>query len=110
MFRSYPHGQGYAIGLFLEPNNADVIENGDNIVMAPWGDLLVCEDGANGNRVIGVTPNGETYPLMNNVYNAAELAGACFSPDGSTLFINLYTPGMTLAIERPRPDAVLFDD
>ena len=31
----------------------------------------------------------------------AEIAGACFSPDGKTLFINIYWPGITLAITGP---------
>ena len=30
-----------------------------------------------------------------------ELAGACFSPDGETLFVNAYAPGRTLAITGP---------
>ena len=28
-------------------------------------------------------------------------AGACFSPDGSTLFANLQSPGITVAISGP---------
>jgi secreted PhoX family phosphatase len=27
-----------------------------------------------------------------------EFAGCCYSPDGSTLFVNLQRPGLTLAI------------
>jgi secreted PhoX family phosphatase len=30
-----------------------------------------------------------------------ELAGACFSPDGKTLFVNVYAPTKTLAITGP---------
>jgi secreted PhoX family phosphatase len=30
-----------------------------------------------------------------------ELAGACFSPDGGTFFVNLFSPAMTLAINGP---------
>ena len=30
-----------------------------------------------------------------------ELAGACFSPDGRTMFVNAYSPGRTLAITGP---------
>ena len=30
-----------------------------------------------------------------------ELAGAVFSPDGSTLFVNIQTPGVTVAITGP---------
>ena len=30
-----------------------------------------------------------------------ELAGACFSPDGKVLFVNVYSPAKTLAITGP---------
>ena len=33
--------------------------------------------------------------------NDSELAGACFSPDGTTLFVNIQRPGMTVAITGP---------
>ena len=38
-----------------------------------------------------------------NRYNEKELAGVCFSPDGTTLFVNIYDPGITLAITGPWP-------
>jgi secreted PhoX family phosphatase len=93
--------------LFIEPNNASVIENADNLTVAPWGDLVVCEDGAGeaevpSNRLIGVTPNGQCYVFANNaMQDQGEFAGACFSPDGSTLFVNLQSAGLTLAIRGP---------
>ena len=40
--------------------------------------------------------------LGRNVFKGnAEFAGACFSPDGQTLFVNIQWPGMTLAITGP---------
>jgi len=33
------------IELMVEPNNSDILENGDNICVAPWGDPIICEDG-----------------------------------------------------------------
>jgi secreted PhoX family phosphatase len=30
-----------------------------------------------------------------------EFAGACWSPDGRTLFVNIQTPGITFAITGP---------
>jgi hypothetical protein len=87
--------------LFLEPNNRDLLENCDNITVAPWGDLVLCEDGPLGNNLVGVTPQGRTYVLARNELNVRELAGACFSPDGTTLFLNLQRPGITAAITGP---------
>lgn len=87
--------------LFIEPNNADLLENADNLTVAPWGDLVICEDGKGEQYLVGVTPKGELYKLGRNSLNQSEFAGACFSPDGSTLFVNIQTPGLTLAITGP---------
>lgn len=87
--------------LFLQPDDPSVIENADNITVAPWGDLIVCEDGAAPEHLLGVTPKGKVYRLAKNAGSKAEFAGACFSPDGSTLFVNLQTPGVTAAIHLP---------
>jgi secreted PhoX family phosphatase len=89
------------IELFLQPDDPSVIENADNITVAPWGDLIVCEDGKAPEYMLGVTPKGKVYRLAKNAGSKAEFAGACFSPDGSTLFVNLQTPGVTAAIHMP---------
>jgi len=85
--------------LFIEPNDGNLVENADNLTVAPWGDLILCEDGPGAQFLLGVTPEGRTYQLGRTTLS--ELAGACFSPDGSTLFVNIYNPGMTLAITGP---------
>jgi secreted PhoX family phosphatase len=95
--------------LFVEPNHPDILSMADNIAVAPWGHLFVCEDkGLGQNQLKAVTPKGEVYTVGRNAEPAGmvkpvntELAGACFSPDGSTLFLNLYSPGKTLAITGP---------
>jgi hypothetical protein len=88
--------------LFVEPNNATVVENADNITVSPWGDLIVCEDGPGQQFLLGVTPAGQIYKLARNALNGSELAGATFSPDASTLFVNIQHPhGFTLAINGP---------
>jgi uncharacterized protein len=91
---------GY-IELFVEPNDGALVENADNLTVAPWGDVVVCEDGTGDNFIVGVTPEGELYRLGHNVLNDSEFAGATFSPDGSTLFVNIQTPGLTIAITGP---------
>lgn len=92
---------GGHLELFIEPNDATVIEHADNLTVAPWGDLIVCEDGLEDQYLLGVTPTGSVYQLARNQINQSEFAGAVFSPDGSTLFVNIQNPGMTLAITGP---------
>ncbi len=94
--------------LFYESKSNDIMENNDNLTIAPWGDLIVCEDNDYGNatrrnRLIGVTSEGQAYIFAENAFNGSEFAGACFSPDGSTLFVNIQNPGYTLAIKGPWP-------
>ena len=96
--------------LFVEPTDIRFMEMADNIAIAPWGHIVACEDKIGGtNYLRGVTPQGQTYTLGRNAQmlegaktrGTSELAGACFSPDGSTLFVNIYSPGCTLAITGP---------
>ena len=35
-----------ALGLFIESESSDLLENADNLTATPWGDLIVCEDGS----------------------------------------------------------------
>lgn len=86
--------------LFLEPNKTRLLENCDNLTVSPGGDLIVCED-RNDSRLVGITPEGHFYVLGVNVGFPSEFAGAVFSPDGSTLFVNIQHAGLTLAITGP---------
>ena len=89
--------------LFVESPDKATFNYGDNITVLPNGDLLVCEDQYSdvvNNHLKGVTPNGEIYNFA-KVRWQTEPAGACFSPDGSVLFVNLYSPATTLAITGP---------
>lgn len=91
--------------LFIEAGEGSILEYGDNITVAPWGDLIVCEDEAgpaDGKvHILGVTPAGREYRLARNAMSRGEMAGATFSPDGTTLFVNIQRPGLTLAITGP---------
>ncbi|OYD86998.1 hypothetical protein CDG77_31830 [Nostoc sp. 'Peltigera membranacea cyanobiont' 213] len=89
------------IELFVESQSKNELDMPDNIVVAPFGDLILCEDGDGENFLRGVTPDGELYNFARNALNDSEFAGACFSPDGHTLFVNIQTPGITLAIWGP---------
>ncbi len=112
-------------------NDIQVGNSPDNVCISPRGGVLFCEDGGNSGpnsgspvavqRLMAVAPSGASYVFAKHAFNftAAELeavgkspllagdhrnsewAGAVFSPDGHTLFVNLYTPGITLAITGP---------
>ncbi|MBD1913400.1 MULTISPECIES: alkaline phosphatase PhoX [unclassified Leptolyngbya] len=94
------HQDGGTLELFVQPNNPQKLDYPDNLTMSPWGDLIVCEDGRGEQRLIGITPTGDLYPLARNVRNQSEFAGICFAPDGQTMFVNIYAPGITFAIWR----------
>lgn len=91
------------LSLFVESPGIETFNYGDNVAVAPNGHLIVCEDQytKNVNNLLrGVTPQGKVYELA-KVRWQTEPAGACFSPDGQTMFVNLYSPTMTLAITGP---------
>ncbi len=87
--------------LIAEASHESILRNADNITFAPWGDLIVCEDTSSHCGLVGIRPDGSQYQLADNAHTNSELAGACFSPDGKTLFVNIQYPGMTLAITGP---------
>lgn len=88
--------------LFVESTDPKLLDYADNVTVAPWGHLIVCEDRSDGEpcHLKGVTGDGRLYTL-GRLHWETELAGACFSPDGGTLFLNVYRPGRTLAITGP---------
>ena len=84
--------------LIAEAGLDSILRNADNLTMAPWGDLIVCEDTATDCGLVGIRPDGTQYLIAQNSYSNSEVAGVCFSPDGKTLFLNVQYPGTTLAI------------
>ena len=90
------------IELFVESTDPKVMDYADNLTVAPNGHLIACEDRAGGApcHLKGVAPDGRIYTLA-RLNQQTELAGACFSPDGGTLFVNAYHPGKTLAVSGP---------
>ncbi|MBW3610854.1 MAG: PhoX family protein [Actinobacteria bacterium] len=124
-----PLGKGDGLGvltLVYESPEASVLDSPDNLLFTPRGGIVLCEDDASGdgdthplapgitdvNRVIGLEEEGEPFELAVNRLNGSEFAGACFSPDGDTMFVNIFgdaTPGsgMTCAITGPWADGPL---
>ncbi|MXO87016.1 DUF839 domain-containing protein [Altererythrobacter aurantiacus] len=105
IFRLVPGRDGApdTLELFFESTDPEQFNYGDNLTVAPNGDLIVCEDQYTetvSNHLRGITPQGQAYPLA-LLRLQTEPAGACFSPDGRTLFVNAYSPARTLAITGP---------
>ncbi|MFN2315739.1 MAG: alkaline phosphatase PhoX [Gemmatimonadales bacterium] len=97
------------LSLVFESPSPEVLDYPDNITVSPRGGIVICEDGAGEQYLRGLTPQGAIFDLARNVLNETEFAGACFSPDGRTLFVNIMgstrdagaEEGRTLAIQGP---------
>ncbi len=95
----YERGGPGQLSLFVESAGESHFDYADNIVASPGGDIIMCEDGDGDNYLRGVTRKGNVYTIARNALpGQSELCGACFSPDGSTMFVNIQNPGITLAI------------
>ncbi|MGQ0793379.1 MAG: alkaline phosphatase PhoX [Deltaproteobacteria bacterium] len=119
-FRATSQSAGL-LTLVFESSRQSELDSPDNIVVTPRGGILFCEDDAGGNdddthplapgvtdvnRLIGLTPKGEPFEFAVNRLSDFEFAGACFSPDGNILFVNIFgngepRSGMTCAITGP---------
>lgn len=89
--------------IFVESTEKAMLNFGDNLTVAPTGDLFVCEDQYTDvvdNQIRGITPQGNIYNFA-RLRAQTELAGVCFSPDGRSMFVNLYSPAKTLCISGP---------
>jgi secreted PhoX family phosphatase len=98
LYRPGAADEGGTLELVFSASDAGLLSCPDNLTIAPWGDLLICEDSRRGeNCLLGLRPDGRLYVIA--VTRRAEWCGACFSPDGRTLFANVHKkPGMTLGI------------
>jgi hypothetical protein len=82
------------------------LDGPDNITArSDSGALVLCEDGPTNNYIRGLTPDGQLFDIALNRVEGQfrdEFAGATFSPDGHTLFVNMQSGrAMTFAIWGP---------
>lgn len=95
--------------LVFESPSREVLDHPDNVTVSPRGGIVVCEDGPGEQYLRGLTPRGDIFDLARNTLNDTEFAGACFSPDGRYLFVNIMgstvdagpAQGCTVAIHGP---------
>ncbi len=78
----------------------------DNLVVAPWGELVFCEDGPGHDFVRVLHADGTVSDLVRQARDAGEVTGVCFAPDGSTMFFNVQHLGLTVAVQGPFPRPV----
>jgi hypothetical protein len=100
VMRYRPASEGGELELFFESSSPDQFHYGDNLTVGPNGHLFVCEDQPGDtvdNYIRGIRPDGAPYAFA-RLRLQTELAGACFSPDGRTMFVNAYSPTKTIAI------------
>lgn len=93
--------------LIAMSEDRDVLDMPDNICVAPWGDLYLAEDGSGEQFLRILEPSGAIADFARNAISGSEFAGVCFSPDGSTLFVNIQGNGLTLAVTGPFPEPVV---
>lgn len=87
--------------LVVQSEDRAALDMPDNLCVAPWGDVVLAEDGPWGNSLRVLTPDGRLLELARNIRSSSEFAGVCFSPSGDTLFCNLQGDGITLALRGP---------
>jgi secreted PhoX family phosphatase len=114
-----PRGNsGGQLILLFESRSADQLDAPDNVTVTPGGGIILCEDGDDEQFMRGLTQRGQIFDFAKNIVNDREFAGATFSPDGDTLFVNIQgdtrgpgrpeeEPGMTFAIWGPFEDGAL---
>jgi secreted PhoX family phosphatase len=90
--------------LFAESEDKTVLHLCDNLTITPWGDVLLCEDNSEVNRLHLIDQDGNIRLFGINRSSESELAGAVFSPSGKTLFVNIQKNGETVAIKGPWDD------
>jgi hypothetical protein len=107
-YRTHPQ----KLQLIYESPGPDALDLPDNVTVSGRGTLVLCEDGAGLNFLRGLNRGGQIFDIaLNQLRRNAppflarfgeEFAGATFSPDGETLYVNIQSSdGITFAIWGP---------
>ena len=112
LFGEYGNGSGQIwklhplyneLTLVFQSTDPAVLDSPDNLTASPSGNVVICEDGGDGNFVRCLTPEGALSDVAENRTESPdnEFAGACFSPDGRTMLVNIQASnGLTFIIWR----------
>ena len=87
-YRPDARGEG-VLTLVFESASRAVLDQPDNLTVSPRGGIVICEDADQVCHLRGLTRDGRIFDFARNILNPNEFAGACFSPDGRTLFVNI---------------------
>lgn len=89
--------------LVFQSTDPAILDLPDNLTVSPSGNVVICEDGSDGNFIRCLGHDGVLSTVAENRTDRPndEFAGACFSPDGRTMFVNLQAAnGLTFIIWR----------
>src|SRR5688572_8652942 len=84
-----PQVRGRAATALLPARRRSLTASDQRRRVSPRGGLVLCEDGGGEQWLRGMSRSGQIFDFARNLLNDNELAGACFSPDGHTLFVNI---------------------
>jgi secreted PhoX family phosphatase len=104
IFRVIDNGDTGTLELIAVSESGNVLDFPDNITVAPWGQLFIAEDGSGEQFVRFIDADGSICDFARNAVSDSELAGVCFSPDGTAMFVNIQEDGLTLMVTGPFTD------
>ncbi len=103
IFRVTDDGDTGTLELIAVSESGNTLDFPDNITFAPWGELFIAEDGSGDQYVRFIGADGSICDFARNAISDSELAGVCFSPDGTAMFVNIQEDGLTLMVTGPFP-------
>jgi secreted PhoX family phosphatase len=99
------HTRGQHLELLYQSPGRAVLDFPDNVTVSRRGTLVLCEDSTDFNFLRGLSRGGQLFDIAVNQIPGRtneEFAGATFSPDFHTLYVNIQASlGQSLAIWGP---------
>ena len=99
IFQLEDKDNGASLTLLAQSDAETDLLHPDNITISPTGDIFLAEDNSENCHIHRLAKDGTFTTIARNHEQGEEIAGLCFSPDGSTLFGNIQQPGITFAIQ-----------